>query len=301
MATYTGTGTQDDPYIVADWDSFVDLCSKYNRVYIKWAEVDDKLIDFNEINPDGFTSTFQIKNYVDFNNWTFRNMRFITDYAFTLGYSSGSSMYYATIKNLNIENILITGLGVFYLYTKNSYARNVSVTGSIVASQPNLQVYTARSRASSDCGILYGCSFVIDTPNPVRCLYYTRAQDSYIKINSSSNYSSDAVSTSSVYDTVSVINCLFKITAPNSQYLNIFHATDSGSKKTNITSCVFIIDTPKLSSNTTNLAINASIFNSDLAKDYTDVSNVPGLHPCTTEQMKDVEYLQSIGFPIGAV
>lgn len=281
MATYTGTGTQDDPYIVADWDSFAALFRTQN-IYIKWAETDNKVIDFNDIKPDGYTGEFAFFASVDFNGWTFRNLRFIGSTNSTFAIQLSCKWF----KNASFENIMYSSRSLFWISkTANNVVRNISCTG-IMRNEEILY-----NNENSDVPTCLGCSFVFDVLGHIdifKCSNRVRTQDCYFKINYSgtgTGYCSYNASSS---------NCLFKIKAPNAQKIQLIsgnYYSDSSS------TCVYNIETPSLTS-ANEYKFYTSIFNSSKVHTYPTIN---GLYPCTDEQMKDVEYLQSIGFPIGAV
>lgn len=88
----SGTGTQADPYIVSTYEEMLFATGatyiwqvklidreqknyKYNDIYCRY---DDSLstIDFNLIQPEGYTSTFNIYPVLDLNGWTWKNAVF---------------------------------------------------------------------------------------------------------------------------------------------------------------------------------------------------------------------------------
>ncbi|MDE5583711.1 MAG: hypothetical protein K2J08_08400, partial [Ruminococcus sp.] len=68
----TGTGVKDDPYIVDNWADYQAVYK--SEVYIEFDDKSPKKeIDFNEIQPEGFTSTVKFSPFTTFNGWTFKN------------------------------------------------------------------------------------------------------------------------------------------------------------------------------------------------------------------------------------
>lgn len=94
----TGTGTQEDPYIV---DSWADYRAVYgSEVYIEWDdENEEKIVDFNEIKPDGFTETVYFSPFTTFNGWTFKNF-FSTHPTCAIHFGSRST----TLENFTFLN-----------------------------------------------------------------------------------------------------------------------------------------------------------------------------------------------------
>lgn len=69
----TGSGVENDPYIVDNWADYRQIYS--SSAYIEWDEnAKNKVIDFNEIEPHGFTSMIKFSRYTKFNGWKFVNL-----------------------------------------------------------------------------------------------------------------------------------------------------------------------------------------------------------------------------------
>lgn len=97
----TGAGTQENPYVVDNWDDFLTVCNISPTTYIVWADVENKVIDFNDINPQGYDSIIEIKGNVDFNGWELRNITSTAQFVIRV---SGTSSIRPTVKNLKITN-----------------------------------------------------------------------------------------------------------------------------------------------------------------------------------------------------
>jgi hypothetical protein len=125
---YTGTGTQADPYIVDNWDDFLLVCNLTTSTYIKWADSEDKVVDFNEINPQGYDSTIECKGNIDFNGWEFRNLASSAD--IVISFTGAGVNNHALVCNLKITNarhIRITAGGTF-LKEANCDLDNISLS-----------------------------------------------------------------------------------------------------------------------------------------------------------------------------
>lgn len=96
----TGTGTKTDPYVVSTWAEFVSANTDNYQKFIKFADSDNKTIDFNNISSTGM-DTIVIKNYIDFNDWTLMN--FYTESQTALEIRTERKEYFR-IKNLNFLN-----------------------------------------------------------------------------------------------------------------------------------------------------------------------------------------------------
>lgn len=102
----TGKGTINDPYVCETW-SELSSKSKTGTAYIKMADKsnpNDKVIDFAEIQPSGFTETIPLKGFIDFNGWTFKNFYSIARVAISVGGSTGSYSGRTMWANLNMKN-----------------------------------------------------------------------------------------------------------------------------------------------------------------------------------------------------
>lgn len=66
----TGTGTQADPYVVETWAEFLSVCDLSNTTYVEWSNAE---VDFNEIQPEGFTSSISMRGNITFTNIEFKN------------------------------------------------------------------------------------------------------------------------------------------------------------------------------------------------------------------------------------
>lgn len=137
----TGAGTQADPYIVDNWTDFLTVCNINPITYIVWADVESKVVDFNEINPQGFTETIAMKGIIDFNGWELRNFYSTAQIAFQLG--NGYSETAQSLSNLRITNARHDGTGAILefirVFTNNdSVLENIAVSVEFSADSYNL-------------------------------------------------------------------------------------------------------------------------------------------------------------------
>lgn len=112
----TGKGTIDDPYIVATWDEFLDVCDDGLNTYVECAR--NVVWDMNEISPNGIASSITLSANVDGSGATIRNL--VSD----INNPSGGvfNMQQGYLKNINIENCnLQDGTALFM---QSSYASN---------------------------------------------------------------------------------------------------------------------------------------------------------------------------------
>ena len=159
----TGTGTKTDPFIVGSWSEFVAVNTDNYQKFIKFADSDNKTIDFNDISSVGM-SKITIRNCVDFNNWTLMNFYSEDTSIFCIDITSFTGIDWI-IKNLNFLNFYhITNKGSFI---RISYAAsmlkdliyNCKFSGCINYAASSQFIY------SSSGGVnfrILGCSFNIE-------------------------------------------------------------------------------------------------------------------------------------------
>lgn len=319
---YTGTGTQDDPYVVDSWDSYYTLANdellgtgqyRYPKYY-KFADVDNKIVDFNDIKPEGYTTPIPSKVIVDFNGWTFRNLRLINvlsvfDYQY---HKYNSTWSKPSFKNGKFENIYVESLsekfGIFssaiYESAYNQLAvTNMSFSGTFVykgtAPSTNLMGYSAYKLNYIHYN---GCSFnfIITAPETTTNINIAdniAIENSSIKIKTQSA-AEIRLAYNSFKSTIygKILNSLVQIDSPNA-VINVNNLTDgnNGNLDDRFSTCVIIPTCKELKSTAKCVT---TVYNSDNVQ--TDSTAGSGLIPCTTEQLGSVDYLQSVGFPIGA-
>jgi hypothetical protein len=123
----SGAGTQDNPYVVDNWADFLTVCSINTTTYIVWDDSEEKVVDFNEINPQGYDSTIEIKGNVDFNGWELRNLTSTATYVLKF---TGTNNNKPTVKNLKItsaKHVIVNGGGAF-LYESYVILENLSIS-----------------------------------------------------------------------------------------------------------------------------------------------------------------------------
>ena len=265
----TGTGTQADPYIVDNWEDFIGISSK-SDIYVRWADSDNKVIDFNEVNPQGYTKSITFPANVDFNGWTLRNFHSTASTA--IKYGSGAS--YA-IKNLIFENFYIMSNTFIY---GQYIIENCTFSGLI-------QCDTVR--VFQGCGLV--CSAVNIRINTTNSTYLTNSNEF---VNSKSEIrNSDIVLDIHGGNTVEICDK----TITNSRISGKISATTP--VKISNSSCLFNIINLESNQPLKYTSSGISVYNSDLAEKSSDSAS--SFKACTSEQLKNAEYLYNIGFPIG--
>lgn len=172
----TGTGTAADPYVVDNWDDFLTVCNINPITYIVWADVENKVVDFNEINPQGFTETIAMKGIIDFNGWELRNFYSTAQIAFQLG--NGYSETAQSLSNLRITNARHdsqnTSTYEFIRIFTNDYSTldNVTISLEFSAENYNFIVTPGKKVTLNQFG-----SYVYGIANA--SFIYTRSQSNY--------------------------------------------------------------------------------------------------------------------------
>ena len=195
----TGNGSRTSPYVVSTVDEMlfatqassiykVKLINKELGLY-RYTENDTEVyclydrtpttIDFNDINPNGYSDTTSIMPSVDFNGWTLKNLRFL---------NYGRFAFNNTLSNVNMLNIIdengLTEAGVIGC---NGVAENIKLSCMYSCSQ-GYAIFGVRSGSNSAFRGLINSSFdVITTQRVVKVLadsgyHYTPKADS-LKIN----------------------------------------------------------------------------------------------------------------------
>lgn len=266
----TGSGTEQDPIIVANWDEFTTATETTPDGYIKWADSDNKFIDFNNIKPEGFDEVIYFPANVDFNGWTLRNFASSSNYA--IRYKSKSGI----IENLILENIYISSQ---YLIYGNYELKNCQFSGRI-QSNSNVYVFSACGLNTCSANISInsaGMVYMVNDSGFSSPKAWIKKSDIILDISTKGN---------SVYIAKnSLINSRIsgKVVMGNTSYLWL-GGSGSMSNVINLESNVKL-----------RLFGGISVFNSDIA----DTDSPDVLIACTAEQLKNPEYLASIGFPIG--
>lgn len=123
----TGTGTAADPYVVDNWDDFLTVCNISTTTYIVWDDAEEKVVDFNEINPQGYDSTIEIKGNVDFNGWELRSLTSTATYVLKF---TGTNNNKPTVRNLKVTSAkhVIVGNGGAFLYESYVILENLSIS-----------------------------------------------------------------------------------------------------------------------------------------------------------------------------
>lgn len=263
----TGTGTADDPFIVDNWEEYSSIGHE-KVTYVEFnPNSENKVIDFNEICPEGFSKTVHFARHTNFNGWTLRKFHSTATYAINSGSSGGFS-------NLIFEDFYWCphSQGSYFIYSDSSFKLTVTnciISGQIQAIGRIYQMMYAFFRESS-LNIIANCDDSIGIAKEV--------VNSEIVLDISAK---------------SVSLCSGKI----------INSRVSGRVQTAET---FATGSEDSAYNVFNVQSNKaigysgkgiSVYNSDTAPPLaTEVETFKG---CTAEQLRDAQYLYDLRFPIG--
>lgn len=262
----TGSGTENDPYIVETWEEFVSAFNASSK-YITFP--DDTILDFNEIQNYSRKLTGRY-NTVLGNGVNFRNIMLETG-AFI------SATNKNTFDNMRFTNLYFTGDASFISSSNNNdwcYFTNCQFAGVFQGNSKfnnsGDNLYFGKSLTSVGCGInlklseqavfratayscyCYNCQLTLDCESS--------ASDTSINIYNSLIEGNIGGANRSIW----AVNCVL-----NANIETTFTNTNTGK--------VSVANADKIGEN----------------------GAVNGFAAVTSEQLKNAEYLSSIGFPIG--
>lgn len=265
----TGSGIQADPYIVDNWTDFMTIDTNSAEIFVRWADAENNMIDFNDIQPEGFSETVNFPAYVDFNGWTLRNFHSTANQAIKI--NRGNS-----IENLIFENFYTTSQDLMH----GAFLLKNCIFSGIAQPAGNVILF-------GGCG-LQSCSLNIRINIKGN-----------VTILSGGGFSSPKTQITNS-DIILDISCKGLTICENL----IKNSRISGKIQAD-TSSITLGNSSSMS-NVFNLESNCplkysssaiSIFNSDISEKSSDSNkNFIGVN---SEQLKNAEYLYNIGFPIG--
>ncbi|MBD5158886.1 MAG: hypothetical protein HDT23_01400 [Ruminococcus sp.] len=243
----TGTGSEKYPFIVDNW-----------------ADSENKVINFRNIKPEGFSETLKFPTHVDFNGWTLRNFQSTADVAI---YSDSGE-----IKNLNLQNFYLSKDTEDTVY----FLKAVNMAGCAV------------------CGTITSDNAVFCEENilqsSINIKTYIKNRFILVSLYQNKNY----IKNSNICIDINASEIRFS-NLSNSIINNIF--SEKINCNTNVILQGGVCNIYNLKSNR-NFSYNEngiSVYNSDLAINKTSTALFKA---CTTEQLKDPEYLYNLGFPV---
>lgn len=273
----TGSGTQADPYIVSSWSEFTDVMGSSGS-YIKFAD-GGGTIDFNEVQPSGFTSPIVIYAFVDLNGWVWKNARFT---------GQGRFEFHLYVRNGSIVDIYAEDMVSYclYFYTSN-VTQNMKISGVYYGQNANnSELFFLSSYGSYGKHTFNACSFNVEVyGNNVGFTTYSASDSSYNAVLQDCNMKVKIKGTTSAYlGRVQLENTLISgsIAAPTINRCG--------------NACVYsILDMEINQTVTSGTASSICLYNNEKAT-FSGISNMVGV---SSTQLRNAEYLRSLGFPIG--
>lgn len=315
LVNCTGTGTSTDPYIFKNWKGFRE-CIVVSSAYCEYDSTvpeNERIINLNDESPNGVSGIVFNCTSVNGNGCSIINANITTnanansDYDTCAMYTNGG----CSIKNVNFLNVILrqrhlvgSRIGNHALFTftncqfsvlflnstntditdaANAYARfsRCSITvktydfGTATNSDSGNRIFKG-SGSSSNPGITAD-KCIID----IRCNTLDSSAHRYFVLNDN-NYRL-------FLSNIKVMGRL-----PNNVELFIGYCNSSHSKNSNI-----VVDCESgyvlpWSGDTCGLINTSKIANPSADSDYT----AKNIHPVTSEELVNVDFLDSIGFPI---
>ena len=113
----TGSGTQESPYIVTGWEEFLSVCNVSTSTYVEWNDAE---VDFNEIQPSGFTDPIEIKSNIRLYKVKWKKFVSRAKIAFKIT---------ASATKIDLEEFEFTDAELFHPASNNSYDGAVFSSG----------------------------------------------------------------------------------------------------------------------------------------------------------------------------
>lgn len=255
----TGTGTQNDPYIVSTWPDFVTAVGTAGA-YVEVAP--DTEWDFNDIAPEGAPTVGVLAAHVDGHGCTLKNVR--ADNVF-LNFRAGNA---TTFENFSIIDFLANSAIFFFGSSQTFTIRGTVLTGvqtgsgTLYRNKGNI-VFQANS--NSGCGFRVNCR----GGDLFSGSYSHSFTDTFFGL-SGGNVGTNTATCGQL------INCYIE-----GECGTVF---TQGSSRNTIVNCT----AQRVHAGGTNMLVNSD-----------KCSNITRGTAVTDEQLRDPVYLASIGFPIG--
>lgn len=265
----TGSGTQQDPYILTTWAELI--ASRSDSSYSVWQGGD---LDFNTIAPNGFTSDVIIHGAVDFSEATFKNL-YLRNCSLKMNHGVGS------IKNWNLINcyILPEYSAIYFGTALYNYVNDVKISAIVTESSDNHSIlscgYGSGYLYFNRCAITLECistNEVYLTGNI--CTFYDCALNFDIETPAASLGDYQRGTFNNCKITGKVLNSYGNAVKLGSNHVSSFFDLNEGTYE--------------------GTSSPVSLYNSEKC-----TITGEGMEGCTTSELGDAEYLHSIGFPIG--
>lgn len=256
----TGTGTQNDPYVVSTWPDFVTAVGTAGA-YVEVAP--DTEWDFNGIAPEGAPTVTVTAAHIKGNGCTLKNVRAENRFLYFTGGNA------TEVGNIRITDFIANAPVLYFEGTRTITFRGTVLTGTQSYSGA---IYRGGGayivfEANSD----YGCGFKVNCRGGALFggSYSYQISDTIISLSGGSVGESTA-------KCGQLINCYIEGECSAVYALS--------SSQNTVVNCA---------AQTVNVGGTNMLVNSDKCSNITNGTAV------TDEQLRDPAYLSSIGFPIG--
>lgn len=270
----TGTGTQADPYKPTTWEEFL-RCTTADSVYTE-LPTGGGTFDMNDYYPEGIPSTIPLRGFINGNGWTIKNASYHGNSAAFLMSRNASS---GQIRNLHFKNFEISAVSSATAFLIDTPYGSFS---GRVFEQCQFSGRLSENAFMSHCGQSseqYRCSYNIeitgDTAIDTSYSYMSILKYCRININSFGGNYRIAMSPNNSYITGSLGTLWFARQVGDACKDSVIDAT--------FTVCYQEPGTPDM------MLINTDKYSGAIPSGCVGV---------TTAQLKDADYLHSIGFPI---
>ena len=282
----TGSGTQADPYIVNNFEEFESLRTDPNTTNNTYIEYSNDEVDFNDIQPYGYTDRYNLIGHVTMTNIIWKNFTSRADCAISFGGINTSGTLYLEFNNCKIidayqitsasEKYLFIGRGgnVVFNNCEISYRQDVG----------NATLYTGFLRDAGGDQTFNACAITIKS------------------YGNKKNYWRLADGGTFEFCNINLDIQAQKFDRPLRGFMNWYSGkidistATSNDKSGGSGNIVWDVEiTQPITLTATSLYTFLSIYNSDKATiTATDSDMLVGV---TSAQLKDTGYLYSIGFP----
>lgn len=277
----TGSGTEQDPYIVQTFEEFDSVRNINVNTYIEWSNAE---IDFNDIQPQGYNDRFILVGHITMTNVVWKNFTSRADDAISFGGSTqGIYLECNNCKIINAYHITSSSEKYFFIARSGDVVFN-NCEISYRQDVGNVGGYAGLLRDAGGDQTFNACAITIKS--------YGNKKNSWRLADGGTfefcNINLDVQANKFDYPLQGFM-CWY------SGKIDISTAT-SNSRSGGKGNLVWDVEiTQPITLTATSLYTFLSIYNSDKATITATDSNM--LVGVTTEQLENTSYLYSIGFP----
>lgn len=301
----TGTGTQTDPYIVDNWDDFITATSE-SGAYVAFPE-GGGVIDVDKVYPLGVPKITMNCTQIDGNGWEIRGLYMdVSGSAITFLPSSTITINDLSFLNVNIkssEHMFFTSASTARTTTLN----NMKISGRFASTgtSSDSTVFGVGGTNYIVTRILNRCSINLELVGGYTLFCYAASTNYKTTINFCNiylnvmNHKAPWGVFRYLYSKGSIIRGKYNLNSTSVEQM--FDYIIAGSDLVFLGEITTDNSTQKISyCNSDDAATTKVLFNKDNISDkMTTYNKGSSAYLCTTEQLKDADYLKSIGFPIG--